>query len=636
MRKRIEKWFAFALALVTGLSLAALLFAYARPVKSSIYNLSPDWEGEAAPDGWTYDQKGWKVFTQKAETMTMLSPDGYGGFTGLDYPGQTFYFSRTLSEALDSPTLRLEAVNQTLAVFLDGDLLYTDCPELDNRIGYLELPMLERDRPDALMVSLPEDYQRKTMTIAQSTSPRGGEKAEPDGTVWPCPVTLCCSYAYENSLITESFQTAIFGVFVFLPGLALLAVFLRQILRGEGDWSLFCAVVTIFFLLSSKISSASFFYRYFGILPVDPTTLCRDLSLTALLIFLSSRMAGRWQRVVCQAFTLLQGMSILGDTALQLTGNLSLGSVEAKQLIGLAALFAALLCGVPEARRGSRFFRWLCSLVAGGAGLWFFVMLVSPLQRAAVLKQLSLMAFGYFGWRLTNLTLAAALALAAAQAVRDELDRRIEARALTERQKLAQESYEAMRQQNEQIMMLRHDMVKHYHSLRQLTGEAAVAAYLDELIGQNEKICPVIQSGNQMVDIILTSKLNAADAAGIRVEVVRMNSPETLPLSDAELCSVLMNILDNAISAAAAAGGKDPYIRLDLHVKGDFFVISCKNSATREWMDGATGKKNTPGHGLGQKIVRQIVHRRGGLMETEAGTDGYKALLAFPLAQASR
>lgn len=50
-------------------------------------------------------------------------------------------------------------------------LIYTDCPELDNRIGYLQLPYLDYDREDPLLVTLPLDYAGKTLTIAQSTEP---------------------------------------------------------------------------------------------------------------------------------------------------------------------------------------------------------------------------------------------------------------------------------------------------------------------------------------------------------------------------------------------------------------------------------------------------------------------------------
>ena len=234
------------------------------------------------------------------------------------------------------------------------------------------------------------------------------------------------------------------------------------------------------------------------------------------------------------------------------------------------------------------------------------------------------------------LMLVTALAVAVMEAIHREVTRRTEADLMVQRQELALAGYETMRRQHEQVMMLRHDMAKHLRLLRQMTGEPEVAGYLEELIGQNEKIRPVVQSGNQMLDIILNGKLTAAADAGIKVEIVRMQAPEKLPLSDAELCSLLVNIMDNAVAAASAAGVEQPYIRLDAHLKSGFFVFSCKNSAAREWMQGKKEQETGPTHGLGLKIIRQISERYGDLMETERGTDDYKVMLAIPLDQPSK
>ena len=79
---------------------------------------------------------------------------------------------------------------------------------------------------------------------------------------------------------------------------------------------------------------------------------------------------------------------------------------------------------------------------------------------------------------------------------------------------------------------------------------------MDELIGENEKIRPVVQSGNEMLDVILNGKLSAAADAGIAVELVRTQAPDKLPLTNAELCSLMLNLLDNAVEAASAPGVK--------------------------------------------------------------------------------
>lgn len=634
MKQTVYRTLTVAVSLALCAVFAAVLLLYARPMEDAVYDLSMICSGEAIPADWVYDQKGWTVFTQEGETVTELSPNGFGGFTGLAVPGQTFYFSRVMTEELDSPTLRLAVANRNVAVFLDGELLYTDCPELDNRIGYLTLPMLEWDRTEPVVVTLPPDYAGKTLTIAQSTD-LIGEKQEPDTTVWPCAVTLYCGYAYESGLIAESFQTAIPAAWFFLAGALLLALFVWQAFRGKADVGLVCAAVMAFLWLTSRMDMTSFALFYFGQPPVDIALQCREFALTALLVFLCSRLAGR-RRVFPAVLTGAQGLSALAFLLLQWRRTLSFSFLSAMYAIDLAALLAALVCGFFERRKGSWFFRLFCPLTAAGIGLWAAAVCFSPERRAMALQQLALGSVPYFLWPLMLLMLVVALAVTVADVVRKEAARWAEARLLSERQELALAGYETMRRQHEEVMMLRHDMAKHLSLLRQMTGEPEVAAYLDELLGQNEKIRPVIQSGNEMLDIILNGKLSAAADAGINVEIVRMQAPEKLPLSDAELCSLLVNIMDNAVAAASAAGVEQPYIRLDAHLKSGFFVFSCKNSAAREWMQGKEEHKTGPTHGLGLKIIRQISERYGDLMETERGTDDYKVMLAIPLDQPSK
>lgn len=634
MKKTVCRILAVAVSLLLCAVFAAALLVYARPMEDAVYDLSMTCSGEAIPADWVYDQKGWTVFTQAGETVTELSPNGFGGFTGLENPGQTFYFSRLMTEELDSPTLRLAVANRNVAVFLDGELLYTDCPELDNRIGYLTLPMLEWDRTEPVVITLPPDYAGKTLTIAQSTD-LIGEKQEPDTTVWPCAVTLYCGYAYESGLIAESFQTAIPAAWLFLAGALLLALFVWQAFRGKADVGLVCAAVMAFLWLTSRMDMTSFALFYFGQPPVDIALQCREFALTALLVFLCSRLTGR-RRVFLAVLTGAQGLAALSFLLLQWRGTLSFSFLSAMYAIDLLALLAALVCGFLERRKGSWFFRLFCPLTAAGIGLWGIAVCVLPAWRSQVLQQLTLRSFPFFLWPLMLLMLVVALAVTVADVVRKEAARWTEARLLSERQELALAGYETMRRQHEEVMMLRHDMAKHLALLRQMTGEPEVAAYLDELLGQNEKIRPVVQSGNEMLDIILNGKLSAAADAGIKIEIVRMQAPEKLPLSDAELCSLLVNIMDNAVAAASAAGVEQPYIRLDAHLKSGFFVFSCKNSATQEWMQGREKHETAPTHGFGLKIIRQISERYGDLMETECGTDDYKVMLAIPLDQPSK
>ena len=189
----------------------------------------------------------------------------FGGFDRLDELGQTFYLSRVLSEEVDGPTLRLDTANSAVSVFLDGAVLYTDCPELENRIGYLRLPVLAWYREEPVLVTLPQNYQGKTLTIAQSTDPSGGELAEPTTTVWPCAVTLYCGYAYESELVAKSFQTAVPAALFFAP----MALFAAQTLRGAPDLGTLCGALLAFFWLARQLDLSLLPNVPFGPLPVD-------------------------------------------------------------------------------------------------------------------------------------------------------------------------------------------------------------------------------------------------------------------------------------------------------------------------------------------------------------------------------
>lgn len=619
--------FALGICLVLCLLFGCVLFVYTVPMQDASYDLSLMWEGEAPPEDWQYDQKGWTVFTQEEEQQTILTADGMGGFTGLQKPGQTFYFSRVLSETLSSPTLRLDASDRGMAVFLDGELLYTDCPELDNRIGYLALPMLDWDRIETIVLSLPPDYHGKTLTVAQAT--RVGEQQEPeaDTVVWSCSVQLYCGYSYESGLISESFQTAIPATLCFGAGVLLLSAFLWQLFSGRSDWSLPFLALTTFLWSARQIAMSGFTYHYFGILPVDVAALSRLCSLTVLLLFLTSRLTGK-RRIFFAALTALLGILILPAAVPDINSRVGFIWHSILEQIGFYALTGVLVCIGWEWKRKHLFSRFFCPAVLAGLAVFTACILAVPTLRREVGQQLVLGAYGYFLWKLMALTMAAAIFAALMEWIMKEIDRRAETTLLAQQYEIAQSGFENLRRHQEEVMMLRHDMKKHLTFLRQSVSDKGAAEYLDNLIGQQQALSPVVQSRNQALDIILNAKLGEAAGKGIAVEVIQTDAPESLPLSDAELCALMMNLLDNAIHAAGKT--EKPFLRLDMHQKDGFFVFVCENAAVPVPAEKGTEKKAASQHGLGMKIMEQIITRHGNLMEVERLPGSYRVTVALP------
>lgn len=457
-----------SLALCAGFGWA--LGVFWKPMDHPIYDLSmQNWNGEteAVPDDWVYDQKGWTVFTQEGNTIRELEPNGLGGFSALQYPGQTFYFSRVMAEELDSPTLRLGAANWTFSVFLDSALIYTDCPEQENRIGYLRLPVLDYYRDDVLL-TLPQDYAGKTLTIAQS-----GESEQQGGPVYPCVVTLSCGYAYESSLVSESFQTAVPSALAFAAGAVLLALALWRAARGKLDPTLVCGALAAFLYEGSLLSGSSSFYTYFGTLPMDVPMLCRQLALMNLVSLLLCKLSGRRRAPLWAAL----GASMLAEPFMARFPGFFRDAVF--PLLGMGALLAALGCGFWEWRRGSRFYRVFCPLAMAGTVLTVLFALISGMVSGNLAAQISLqvemMVFGYFLWPLMPPFMVSAFLGAVAELLQEELAVRTEVRLMAQQNRMAQQSYEAIRRQNQEVMLLRHDMARHYGVLRQMTGESCCA-----------------------------------------------------------------------------------------------------------------------------------------------------------------
>lgn len=615
-----------------------MLFSYTVPMDNLSLDLSlglPD--GASEED---FDEKGWTVFVQEGEEVTELESNGFGGYTGLEL-GQTFYFSRVLEESMDAPTLQLGVVDRSISVFLDGDLIYTDCPELDNRIGYLTLPMYGWDRMEQLTIFLPEDYLGKVLTIAQST---------PDYTevasvcAFPCEVKLYCGYAYESELIAESFQTGYLCLALFFIGLILLIFFAFK----QNVGSLFIGL-SAFLGMIQLLTETSFFHIYFGEswnpLNITPLYLLTGVILLALSLFAEK---GRKLMLVLTGVygaALLAGILIqLQQTVLEQTSRISLSGAIIEWSAAIALLII-LIMSIFFWRKENSFYRMFTPLALGAELLcWGYSFITQKDAVSMIILSLKSGQVTYIYYRLLVPLFLVALVTTLTETIRSEAARQMEKRLIEQQHDMALASYKNLHTHHQEVMMLRHDMLHHYHALSKMNDENQMKDYLTTLIGQNEKIRPVLQSGNEMLDIILNGKLSAAMDAGIKVDIIRAEAPGQIPMKNADLCSLIMNIIDNAINAASKPQVHEPLIRLDIHVKSDYLMFICENTANfeetveekpekvhRTFSPHAWQEKTVSKHGLGLKIIRNIINHYNGLIDTEVSKDRYCIRIGIPL-----
>lgn len=621
---------AICLSLIIAVPATLAVFCYNQPMEELSFDfLSYEEEYE--------DDNSWKVYENQQGRENELNSDGYSGYTGADSSTQTIYFSKKLPQKLDAPMLEIGTANRSISIFLDNHLIYSDFPELDNRIGWLVLPMLESDREKPLLLSLPPNCQGKTLTIAQSHSGYS-EKQDADTTFYPCEVRLYYGYAYESKMIANTSKTMIPTMFFFLLSILLLIVFIWDTFMGSLSFPMFSLALMAVFLMGAQLVSAPFFHQYFEYSPLDYALFFYYLSINGALLFFA--VVFKNFRRLLWTLTVLQGISIGLSAITQAEifveyGDLYIFLLDLPRIVGFVSLVIACVCVFIQGRRKYPFFIRISKIMLVLAGFYSILLVVSIWIKPDYLFFLWDSIVSEIQWCRPNVTLkylqflcmAASILAFSVELIEQKIRYRAENSILTEKNEMAMDSYENLRLQAEETMMLRHDIIRHYTLLQTLVKKnpTQVYEYLGELIGQMKKVRPVVHSGNEILDIIVNGKLALAADKGIATQLVRCEAPYSLPLPDTELCSLIMNILDNAIAGTSQKDIKSPYLKLDFHCNNQHFIFSCENAMASEH------EKNVSRQHYGLKIIRKIMEKWGEMVSVETDGKKYRITVAIPL-----
>ena len=202
----------------------------------------------------------------------------------------------------------------------------------------------------------------------------------------------------------------------------------------------------------------------------------------------------------------------------------------------------------------------------------------------------------------------------------------------------AKDQLSALRASQQQAATYRHDLRHHLSLLKSFLDEGdldKLSAYLADAQQGLDAITLRCFCENETVNLILS----AFDARSAREGVTLCADaqlPETLPVSDTELCSLLSNALENAVAAAAQV--EDEKLRrvyFRALVAGNKLLISTENaySGRIQW-EGELPQTQSrePGHGLGVRSMVSITERRGGLYSFETADGVFMLRLMLPLA----
>lgn len=203
-----------------------------------------------------------------------------------------------------------------------------------------------------------------------------------------------------------------------------------------------------------------------------------------------------------------------------------------------------------------------------------------------------------------------------------EFSEKTELLALRHREEMDNDILLTARQTFEALSQVRHE-IKNHDTYMQTMLEAkdyeGLRRYFQQYQATNEELIRFVRSGNQQVDAIVNNRITRANMMGIQVETMLAVSEE-LPFAEKDLCSLLSNLLDNAIEGCASseAEGKARKVRFHIRQDTNYLFIHTENPVEQirvplEFrLTLKTTKADDGLHGYGTKVIRSIAEKYNG------------------------
>ena len=293
-------------------------------------------------------------------------------------------------------------------------------------------------------------------------------------------------------------------------------------------------------------------------------------------------------------------------------------------LLGIAAMAAYLLL-----HREKRFWKALGLATLCSVGLFLACWGISWSQGGYLARYVASMALeiasGYwdrlFYWLSLWLVIVCTV-LSSWEVVRTILQTWVKNRSLELKDQLVMENYRSLEERLREEAAVRHESSHRLAALEAMLQEGDLEGLRENLAQwktQNSQTVPRY-TANFAVNSILQDTASKAKAAGIAF-TAEAQIPEKLPLSHQDLCALLMNLLDNALEAAAQA--EEPsqrFLRLRLSLQKGFLAVRCENSYTGKLTQDGKGnllttKENPQTHGFGIAKMSAVAEKYKSILD---------------------
>ena len=234
--------------------------------------------------------------------------------------------------------------------------------------------------------------------------------------------------------------------------------------------------------------------------------------------------------------------------------------------------------------------------------------------------------------------------LAVMQLIRSLTRIQLEARTLALRNSLLMSGYRTLERKMRESAAIRHESAHRLAALDAMLQKGDLDKLAESLAvwrQASDAAAQPIFTPNLVVNAILQDAAGRAQESGIAFQAVAA-VPEHLPFPDEDLCTLLMNLLDNALEGAERTPeGRRKAVSCKLALDGGVLSVLCENTYDGHVsmdLDGAlrTTKADSAFHGFGLPQMRAVVQKYKSALDLHYTDSTFMVQAALPVPKRAR
>lgn len=190
--------------------------------------------------------------------------------------------------------------------------------------------------------------------------------------------------------------------------------------------------------------------------------------------------------------------------------------------------------------------------------------------------------------------------------------------------------YRQVQEKEEEIRKINHDIKNNLQVIYSLKSEEDKENFINKIDLSLEKYELVKYSENDILNIVLNTKVNEAKSKNIKIDIILKNNISFM--EDIDISNLFSNILDNAIENCLNKNGEK--IDFSIIKNMNYVVIKCSNPYKENIKLDKHKKiksRKSDNHGYGLKIIEEITNKYNGNLKIEYDDKIFTILIMIPV-----